>query len=45
VGDDVEADVEGARAAGIAAILVARDGVVAPGGVRTVRTLDALLVG
>ena len=44
-GDDVEADVEGARAAGIAAVLVARDGMEAPAGVRTVRTLDALLAG
>ena len=44
-GDDVEADVEGARAAGIAAVLVARDGMAAPPGVRTVRTLEALLAG
>ena len=44
-GDDVEADVEGARAAGIAAVLVARDGIEAPPGVRTVRTLEGLLAG
>ena len=44
-GDDVEADVEGARAAGIAAVLVARDGIEAPPGVCTVRTLEALLAG
>jgi putative hydrolase of the HAD superfamily len=42
-GDDVEADVEGARAAGIAAVLVARDGERAPSGVRTMRTLEGLL--
>jgi putative hydrolase of the HAD superfamily len=42
-GDDVEADVAGARAAGIAAVLVARDGAPAPDGVRAVRTLDGLL--
>jgi len=44
-GDDVEADVEGARAAGIAAVLVARDGIEAASGVRTVRTLEGLLAG
>jgi putative hydrolase of the HAD superfamily len=42
-GDDVEADVEGARAAGIDAVLVARDGGPAPDGVRAVRTLEGLL--
>jgi putative hydrolase of the HAD superfamily len=42
-GDDVEADVEGARAAGIAPVLVARDGEPAPSGVRTMRTLEGLL--
>jgi putative hydrolase of the HAD superfamily len=42
-GDDVDADVEGARAAGIAAVLVARDAELAPAGVRTVRTLAGLL--
>lgn len=44
-GDDLEADIEGARGAGIAAVLVLRDGARAPAGVRTVRTLDALLAG
>ena len=43
-GDDVAADVDGARAAGIAAVLVARDGAAGPDGVRTVATLEALLV-
>jgi putative hydrolase of the HAD superfamily len=45
VGDDVAADVEGARAAGIAAVLVARDGERPPPGVRTVATLDGLISG
>lgn len=44
-GDDVAADVEGARAAGIAAVLVARDGPGAPPGVRVVRTLEGLISG
>jgi putative hydrolase of the HAD superfamily len=44
-GDDLRADVEGARAAGIAAVLVARDGEPAPEGVRAIRTLDALISG
>jgi putative hydrolase of the HAD superfamily len=44
-GDDVEADVVGARAAGIAAVLVARDGAAGPDGVRTVATLEGLLTG
>jgi putative hydrolase of the HAD superfamily len=44
-GDDVAADVEGARAAGIAPIFVARDGEAAPPGVRTVPTLEGLLAG
>jgi putative hydrolase of the HAD superfamily len=44
-GDDVAADVEGARAAGIAAVLVARDGERPPPGVRTVATLDGLISG
>lgn len=44
-GDDVAADVEGARAAGIAAVLVARDGHGAPPGVRVVRTLEGLISG
>jgi putative hydrolase of the HAD superfamily len=42
VGDDPEADVAGARAAGIAALLVARDGVPAPDGVRAISDLAAL---
>jgi putative hydrolase of the HAD superfamily len=42
-GDDVEADVEGARAAGITPVLVARDGGPAPPGVRVVDSLDGLL--
>jgi len=44
-GDDLAADVEGARAAGIAAVLVARDGEGAPPGVRTVATLEGLISG
>jgi putative hydrolase of the HAD superfamily len=44
-GDDVEADVHGARAAGIEPVLVARDGEEAPPGVRTVPTLEGLLRG
>ena len=44
VGDDVEADIEGARAAGIAPVFVARDGEPAPPGVRTMPTLAGLLV-
>jgi len=44
-GDDVEADVEGARAAGIAPVLVARDGAAAPAGVRAIPTLEGLLAG
>jgi putative hydrolase of the HAD superfamily len=43
VGDDEEADVAGARAAGIAAVLVCRDGGPAPAGVRTIRSLAELL--
>jgi putative hydrolase of the HAD superfamily len=42
-GDDVEADVHGARAAGIEPVLVARDGEPAPEGVRRIRTLEGLL--
>jgi putative hydrolase of the HAD superfamily len=42
-GDDVDADVAGARAAGIEPVLVARDGAPAPDGVRTVCTLEGLL--
>ena len=44
-GDSVHADVEGARAAGIAAVLVARDGAQAPPGVRAIPTLDGLIPG
>jgi putative hydrolase of the HAD superfamily len=44
VGDSVEHDVAGARAAGIEAILVARDGARAPDGVRTVASLDGLVM-
>jgi putative hydrolase of the HAD superfamily len=43
VGDSIEADVEGARAAGIEAVLVARDGADVPDGVRAVASLDELL--
>ena len=45
VGDDEEADAQGARAAGIPAVLVRRDGGPAPPGVRTIRALDELLAG
>jgi len=44
VGDSVEHDVEGARAAGLRAILVARNGADAPEGVRVVASLDGLLM-
>jgi putative hydrolase of the HAD superfamily len=44
-GDDVEADVHGARAAGIEPVFVARDGEAAPPGVRSVPTLEGLLGG
>jgi putative hydrolase of the HAD superfamily len=43
VGDSVEHDVAGARAAGIEAVLVARDGAEAPAGVRAIASLDELL--
>jgi len=43
VGDDLVADVEGARAAGIEPVFVARDGAPAPAGVRAIATLDELL--
>ena len=43
VGDDLAADVGGARAAGIEPVLIARDGGAAPG-VRAVTTLDELQV-
>lgn len=42
VGDDLDADVGGARAAGIDVRLVLRDGSVAPAGVATVRSLREL---
>lgn len=42
VGDSVDADVAGARGAGIEPVLVARDGGDAPVGVRTVRSLRDL---
>jgi putative hydrolase of the HAD superfamily len=44
-GDSLEHDVAGARAAGIEAVLVARDGAPAPAGVRTVASLEGLLDG
>ena len=44
VGDSVEHDVAGARAAGLEAMLVARDGAPAPAGVRVVASLDGLLM-
>ena len=43
VGDDLDADVAGARAAGVEPVLIARDGS-APPGVRAVTTLDELQV-
>jgi putative hydrolase of the HAD superfamily len=46
VGDSVEADVAGARTAGVGAVLVARDGPVAvPAGVRVISSLEGLLAG
>jgi putative hydrolase of the HAD superfamily len=44
-GDSLEADVAGARAAGIEAVLVVRDGTPAPAGVRTIRSLAELAAG
>jgi putative hydrolase of the HAD superfamily len=44
VGDSVEHDVAGARAAGIEAVLVARNGDQPPDGVRVVGSLDGLLL-
>jgi putative hydrolase of the HAD superfamily len=44
VGDSVEHDVAGARAAGLEAVLVARNGAQAPAGVRVVASLDALVM-
>jgi putative hydrolase of the HAD superfamily len=44
VGDSVEHDVAGARAAGLEAVLVARNGAPVPDGVRVVAALDGILV-
>jgi putative hydrolase of the HAD superfamily len=43
VGDSLEHDVAGARAAGLEAVLVARNGAAAPEGVRVVRSLAELV--
>jgi putative hydrolase of the HAD superfamily len=43
VGDSIEHDVAGARAAGLEAVLVARNGAQAPDGVRVVASLDGLM--
>jgi putative hydrolase of the HAD superfamily len=43
VGDSLEHDVAGARAAGLEAVLVARNGAAAPDAVRTVRSLAELV--
>ena len=43
VGDSVEADVAGARAAGIEPVLVVRGGAAAPEGVRTITSLSSLI--
>jgi putative hydrolase of the HAD superfamily len=43
VGDSLEHDVAGARAAGLEAVLVARNGAAAPDGVRTVASLAELV--
>jgi putative hydrolase of the HAD superfamily len=43
VGDSVEHDVAGARAAGLEAVLVARNGAEVPDGMRVVASLDELL--
>jgi putative hydrolase of the HAD superfamily len=45
VGDSLEHDVAGARAAGVEAILMARDHAPVPAGVRVVSSLDELLDG
>jgi putative hydrolase of the HAD superfamily len=42
VGDSVDEDIAGARAAGIEAVLIKRDGTPGPPGVRTIATLAAL---
>jgi putative hydrolase of the HAD superfamily len=44
VGDSVEHDIAGARAAGLEAVFVARNGAQAPDGVRVVTSLDGLLL-
>jgi putative hydrolase of the HAD superfamily len=44
VGDSLETDVAGARAAGVEAVLVARNGAQPPDGVRVVASLDGLLM-
>jgi putative hydrolase of the HAD superfamily len=44
VGDSVEHDVAGARAAGLEAVLVVRNGAAAPDGVRVVTSLDGLVM-
>jgi putative hydrolase of the HAD superfamily len=44
VGDSVEHDIAGARAAGLEAVFVARNGAQAPDGVRVVASLDGLFV-
>jgi putative hydrolase of the HAD superfamily len=44
VGDSLEHDIAGARAAGLEAVLVARNGAQAPDGVRVVASLDGLLM-
>lgn len=43
VGDSVEYDVAGARAAGVEPVLVVRDGSPAPAGVRTIGSLSSLI--
>ena len=40
VGDSLEEDVDGARAAGIAPVLISRDGAAPAAGVRTIRSLS-----
>jgi putative hydrolase of the HAD superfamily len=42
VGDSIEEDIAGARAAGIEAVLIKRDGTPGPPGVRTIATLAAV---
>ena len=42
VGDSLMEDIAGARGAGIAAILIRRDGVPGPSGIPTIKTLDEL---